>query len=110
MKVLNEKFILKRATRHLIPDAVRRRSKQPYRAPDAKCFTDVNPSGRPPDYVEALLAPDRLGEDGLFNPRGVQHLLAKARSGHAIGMKDNMGLVGVLSTQLVVDRFIRNLG
>lgn len=110
MKVLKEKYILKRAVGHLIPASVRQRTKQPYRAPDAKCFIEPDRVGKVPDYVEALLAPDRLREDGIFNSAAVSQLVAKARAGHATGMKDNMGLVGVLSTQLVVDRFIRHLG
>jgi len=33
MKVLDEKYLLKRAAGHLIPASIRRRPKQPYRAP-----------------------------------------------------------------------------
>lgn len=110
MKVLNEKYILKRAAGRLIPESVRRRTKQPYRAPDAKCFVEPDQTGKWPDYVEDLLAPSRLREDAIFNPAAVGQLVAKARAGHATGVKDNMGLVGVLSTQLVIHRFVRHLG
>jgi asparagine synthase (glutamine-hydrolysing) len=110
MKVLNEKYLLKRATGHLIPESVRKRSKQPYRAPDAKCFVEPDRTGKWPDYVEDLLSPSRLRETGIFNPAAVGQLVAKARAGNATGIKDNMGLVGVLSTELVNHRFIKHLG
>ena len=38
MKVLKEKYILKQAAGHLIPESVKARPKQPYRAPDAQSF------------------------------------------------------------------------
>lgn len=107
MKGLCEKYLLKRATRDLIPAVVTNRSKQPYRAPDAQSF--VGDAARPLtlDYVDDLLSPARLANDGLFEPKAVGRLLAKARSGSAIGVKDNMALVGVLSTQLLFDQFVR---
>ena len=105
MKVLNEKYILKQAAAGIVPSRVRQRSKQPYRAPDAASFA---PKGATlPEYVETLLAPDRVREDGVFNPAAVSQLVAKARSGRITGVRDNMAFVGVLSTQLLVDRFLR---
>ena len=108
MKVLNEKYILKRAAGHLIPPSVRRRPKQPYRAPDATSFVTPDAQGRLPDYVEALLSPERVKQDGVFNPAAVSQLLVKARAGKAAGVRDNMAFVSVLSTQLVIDKFVRN--
>ena len=108
MKGLKEKYLLKRATRHLVPDAVTRRTKQPYRAPEAQSFFNFDDGSFRHDYVEEMLSPQRIAEDGLFHPRAVQRLVAKARGGRAVGIKDNMALVGILSTQLVVDRFLRN--
>ncbi len=106
MKVLDEKYILKRAAGHLIPASIRQRPKQPYRAPDAQCFVGLDGRGQPPEYVQSLLAPERVGGDGIFNPQAVTGLFAKAKTGGALGARDNMGLIGVLSTQLVVDRFV----
>jgi asparagine synthase (glutamine-hydrolysing) len=106
MKVLNEKFILKRAAGRLVPARVAARSKQPYRAPEAQCFVTPDRSGALPEYVETLLSPDRVRQDGIFDPGAVSQLLAKARAGRAVGVKDNMAFVGVLSTQLLIDRFL----
>lgn len=105
MKALEEKYILKRAAQGLIPASIAKRKKQPYRAPDARCFLSVNRATR--EYVDEMLSPARLSEDGLFNPSAVQRLVSKASSGQVLGVKDNMSLVGILSTQLLVDRFIR---
>ena len=43
---------------------------------------------------------------GIFDPDRVNKLVRKARLGQTIGVKDNMAVVGVLSTQLFVDHFM----
>lgn len=108
MKALNEKYILKRATRHLIPQTVLKRTKQPYRAPDAESFFDTATQSARADYVDELLSADRIRRHGLFNPEAVDNLVQKARQGKAIGVKDNMALVGILSTQLLIEQFVMN--
>ncbi|NQU25407.1 MAG: hypothetical protein HQ567_29330, partial [Candidatus Nealsonbacteria bacterium] len=108
MKGLNEKYILKRATRHLVPPAVLGRTKQPYRSPDAASFFDSDSQSARADYVEDLLSEERIRDDGVFHPKAVRSLVEKARRGKAIGTKDNMALVGVLSTQLLIEQFVRN--
>jgi len=40
LRVLDEKHVLKRAAADLVPASIRRRAKQPYRAPDALSFVD----------------------------------------------------------------------
>jgi asparagine synthase (glutamine-hydrolysing) len=110
MKALNEKYILKRAAGHLVPASVMRRPKQPYRAPDSKSFFDAQTGRARSDYVDELLSKERVRSSGLFNPLAVQKLVAKARQGQVIGAKDNMALVGILSTQLLVDQFITRSG
>ncbi len=104
MKGLNEKYLLKKSMSGLIPESVQKRPKQPYRAPDGKCF--VGPGA--PDYAAELLSESRLKNDGIFNPAAVMKLVDKFKEGRAVGVKDNMALVGVLSTQIVADQFLRN--
>lgn len=108
MKVLNEKYLLKAAVGDLIPSSIRNRHKQPYRAPDSQSFFVEGRSGRLFEYVEELLAPRAVSEAGVFDSGTVEKLLAKARQGQIVGVKDNMALVGILSTQLVIDQFIKN--
>ncbi len=50
--VLDEKHVLKRAAKGLIPDAIIDRPKQPYRAPDAVCFVGEGA----PEYVREVLS------------------------------------------------------
>lgn len=108
MRGLDEKHLLKRVARNLVPESVRQRPKQPYRAPDAASFFDPATGAARADYVEDMLAADRIAEDGLFNPSAVDRLVKKVRSGRAIGTKDNMALVGILSTQLVMYQLVRH--
>ena len=64
MKVLDEKYLLKRAAAGADPGGDHARSKQPYRAPEGHCFL----AGSGHDYVEELLSPARIAADGIFNP------------------------------------------
>ena len=102
MHVLSEKYILKRAARSKIPASVLGRSKQPYRAPDGKSFFGTES----PDYVEELLSLDKLKKSNIFQPGPVGKLVSKFKSGRDTTTKDNMALVGILSTELLVHRFL----
>jgi asparagine synthase (glutamine-hydrolysing) len=102
MKVLNEKYVLKRAFGHLLPAAILQRPKQPYRAPDGRSFF----AGVGAEYLRTLLASEKIEADGIFDSFAVSKLVDKFRSGRAIGVKDDMAIVGILSTQLVIDQFI----
>ena len=102
---LTEKYLLRKAARGLLPASVRARRKQPFRAPDSPSFFAA---GAANDYVFDLLGESRLRDAGLFDPPAVQRLLAKCRSGRAIGFGDNMAFVGVLTAMLVHDQFVRS--
>ena len=104
LKGLTEKAILKRAVRGELPDSIRTRTKQPYRAPDSASFFD---EGRPVDYAAELMGKARIEEAGLFDATAVGKLFEKSRQGRAIGFGDNMAFVGVLSTMLLHDQFVR---
>lgn len=96
MKALNEKYLLKKAVGRYLPDDIINRYKQPYRSPDIAAFF----SGPLPDYVEELLGEEALRRSGYFDPQRVLRLIEKIRRGRAIGAKDNMAFIGVLSTQI----------
>jgi asparagine synthase (glutamine-hydrolysing) len=104
MKVLTEKYILKESMKELVPSAILKRAKQPYRAPDAKAFFNE----KMPAYVDELLSEDNLRDTGYFNPKTVSGLAKKCRNNPAFGFKDNMAVVGVISTQLLHNLFIKN--
>jgi len=108
---LNEKFILKKVADGIIPDQIINRPKQPYRAPDAIAFVGTEA----PEYVDELFADSALRSAGLFDVEAVRGLYAKCKDRAAspeavFSNTDNMGLVGILSTQLVVDQFINHNG
>lgn len=104
MNALKEKYLLKACAGRLVPPAVINRHKQPYRAPDARSFFCAGGH----EYVDELVSPDRIRRDGIFNPGAVQKLVEKARSGNIVGVGDNMAVVAVLSSQLLIDSFINH--
>lgn len=104
MKVLNEKYLLKRAMADCIPRSILRRHKQPYRAPDAESFRDVRKAG----YVEHLLDPDYVGRVGCFDAQKVSLLYKKVRAGRASSTKDNMAFIGILSTQALHHLYVED--
>ena len=59
------------------------------------------------DYVEELLSPERIRRDGLFDSQAVTRLVSKFKSGAETSVADNMALVGILSTELLLHRFSR---
>lgn len=101
MRVLDEKFLLKRALGDALPPAVLARTKQPYRSPDSAAFAVPGD-----DFVDEALSPASVQRAGYFDPQRVQLLLRKVRAGRAISQKDNMAFIGVLSTQVWHSLFV----
>jgi asparagine synthase (glutamine-hydrolysing) len=99
---LNEKYLLKQSFSEEVPDTVRNRPKQPYRAPIQEVFF----SPAPEDYVDAMLAEESLRQAGLFDPQKVGRLLNKYRSGGQGSEVQNMAVVGILSAQLIHHQFV----
>src|SRR5262249_6975550 len=104
LRGLTEKAILRSALGGLLPDAVLKRVKQPYRSPDSASFFD---DGRPLPYVAELLEPARIAQSGYFDAKAVSSLVRKCATGRAIGFGDNMAFVAVLSTMLLDESFVR---
>ncbi|HST07002.1 MAG TPA: asparagine synthase (glutamine-hydrolyzing), partial [Gemmatimonadaceae bacterium] len=103
LSALREKYLLNWSTRGVIPPSISQRPKQPYRAPETDSFFATRL-----DYAEELLRPERLREDGIFQPAAVELLVKKVKSGRAVSTRDNMAVTGIVSTQLWIDQFIRN--
>ena len=104
MSALKEKYILKDSMKDLLPPSVIKRTKQPYMAPDSKSFF----YGGDLDYVQELLSEKYLQDTGYFNHRSVSMLIRKARQSSILGFKDNMAVVGIISTLLLHDMFVDN--
>jgi asparagine synthase (glutamine-hydrolysing) len=106
LRGLDEKHILKRSMEREPPQRIVRRAKQPYRAPDSPCFFGPNA----PDYVRELLSENGVRRTGLFDQESVSRLVRKLerKSGQPISARDDMALVGVLSTQLLHHHFVES--
>ncbi|CAN7666541.1 asparagine synthase (glutamine-hydrolyzing) [Mesorhizobium caraganae] len=105
LRVLDEKHVLKRVAKPVLPPEVVARKKQPYRAPNALCFI----ADDAPAYVREALSETAVREANVFDPKSVARLLGKCQARTVDGdlsNSDNMALVGVLSTQLLHQQFI----
>jgi asparagine synthase (glutamine-hydrolysing) len=90
----------------LVPARILERQKQPYRSPDALSFASPEATG----WVDEVTSIDALRDGGVFAPAAARQLIDKCRARAGSGQFsniDNMGVVGILSTQLVHDHFIR---
>ena len=104
MKALNEKNILKKSIADILPESICSRKKQPYMAPDILSFFGE----RTPDYLDHYLSENMIKEAGFFNSKAVAQLVAKCNKKARQGFRENMAFVGILSTQIVYDKFVRN--
>ena len=104
IKGLNEKYLLKRAFKGMIPDSISERLKQPYRAPVGELFYPEAPA----DYVDDLLSEGCLRDSGYFNAKKISLLYAKVRNSAPglVSEFQNMALVGALSTQILHRQFV----
>jgi asparagine synthase (glutamine-hydrolysing) len=100
LRVLDEKHVLKRVAKDLVPEAIIARRKQPYRAPDALSFVGEGA----PAWIEEAMSTRAIAAAGVFHPPAVAQLWRKCRAAGGAGQfsnADNMALTGILSTQLV---------
>jgi asparagine synthase (glutamine-hydrolysing) len=102
MRVLREKDILKRTFREVLPEAIVRRPKYPYRAPDAMALVH-GPCRQ--DVLDSL-DPAAVARRGLFRPEAVGRLLERVQRTEQPPARDNMGLVFVYTAHAVHDQLI----
>ena len=99
-----EKFLLRKLAAPLLPPEIWKRVKRPYRAPIHRSFFQPEP----PEYVKDMLSSDSIRQAGLFQPEMVDKLVQKASGGADLTEVEDMGLVGILSSQLVHDQFVKS--
>ena len=99
---LNEKHLLKKVLRSTVPDEIRTRQKQPYRAPIAPTLLGDGAG----DLALEMLSPRAVARAGLFDSAKVERLVKKMQRLDHPGEMDNMALAGVLSTQMLHQRFV----
>ena len=102
IKVLNEKYILKKTYEDMLPQRVVQRDKQPYRAPIYQCFV-----GRD-NLAAKMLERETIETYGYFKPDAVERLLLKFSQGDGknVSARDDMALVGIVSLQLLHHHFL----
>jgi asparagine synthase (glutamine-hydrolysing) len=97
-----DKYLLRRLAASRLPEVIVNRPKMPYRAP----IRDIVRSHQGA-YIDDALAPDNLREVGLFNVEAARKLYDKVRGSESISEMDEMALLGIITTQLWRDTFIR---
>jgi asparagine synthase (glutamine-hydrolysing) len=106
LKVLNEKYILKRFAERWVPKMVTERHKFPYRAPVAEALVKE----KAPGWTRELLSQEAVDKVGVFDGTKVSKLVAKLRASSAEPSEaDNMALVAVASTQILAHAFKRGV-
>lgn len=108
LHVLDEKHVLKRASKDVVPSRILERKKQPYRAPDALCFASANLSKF--ELINDLMGSDAVADAGVFNPRAVSQLWKKCLNyspEKQFSNFDNMAVIGLVSTQLLYHHFMK---
>jgi len=106
LRGLRDKFILRQTYAGDIPEAVRNRKKFAYQAPEKKSFF---PGGTLVEWAADILSRERIARDGLFEPGYVEQycLTPPTREAGRQGFRNNMLFMIVLSTTILMDRFVR---
>jgi len=107
LRGLTEKFVLRQVARHRVPPEVLARTKFPYRAPIAETLTGPDA----PAWSVELLSPAKVQQTGIFDGHKVGRLMDKLSASRGSGQPpseaDNMALMAVASTQLLVERLLK---
>lgn len=103
---LKEKYVLKKAMQKELPREIVERVKQPYMAPDSNSFFQEDS----PPWVGDILSAQSIANAGIFDYQFVDKLRVKcAKLSHAhLSFKDNMSIIGILSTQLLYEQYIKD--
>lgn len=88
-----DKHILRNYASGHLPATIANRPKHIFRARYAASFLDPQPA-----YVRQLLSPESIRKTGYFDPARVE--VARARLGRPFRFREEMAMVGVISTQL----------
>ncbi len=102
IRLLEEKFILKRAFAEILPPAIANRPKKPYRAPIAACFMPGK------DNLGAeLMRREALEKTGFANAAAFERLMQKAGpEGNTLSERNEMAVATMASLQLLHHQFV----
>jgi asparagine synthase (glutamine-hydrolysing) len=113
MKVLNEKYLLKKIAGTKVPAQVLKRQKQPYQSPATAAFlapATIDGLGlgvrheQVPEYVDELMSERKLREYGYLHPGKIRLLTEKIKDalakGRPVSYRDNTSWIFALSLQI----------
>jgi asparagine synthase (glutamine-hydrolysing) len=101
---MSEKHILKKSFKGILPESIISRVKHPYRAPIHHSLLHTK-SG---EYHRTLLNEKCIDDFGMFNGKMVSQLVTKLMRPNAASEVDGMTLTGILSAQIIHQKFIEN--
>ncbi len=101
---LNEKHILKKTFKGILPGEILRRPKNPYRAPIRQSLLNHKKM----DETQQAFSETSLKNAGLFDAGKVAKLLRKMKVSGRASEIDDMALMGILSSQLVYQQFVED--
>lgn len=110
LRGFRDKYVLRVLGERYLPREIAWRRKVMFRAPLDSFFTSA--AGRPPAYVDQLLSPEALRKTGIFRSDRVADWRARLLTARVPLRQKTMvqlGMVGVLSTQLWHHTFIEAL-
>jgi asparagine synthase (glutamine-hydrolysing) len=101
---MDEKHLLKRCYRGLLPERVTGRRKQPYRAP----IHEVLLNGDTLNIVEDLCSAKMIRDVGVFDEKKVSLFLENLKKRKKTGTEvEQMALCGIVSTQFIYGMFMK---
>ena len=100
---LNEKYLLKQIFKDRLPQRIVNREKNPYRAPISKAILKSNLN-----LVKEYCSEESIRNSGLFDASKVFRLIGKLEKSSSASEVDDMALVGIISTQIISNKFVEN--
>ncbi len=101
---MNEKHLLKKVLRPVLPDQIVARRKQAYRAPIVHGLL----AGASGEFARELLTGGAMQRAALFDIGKVNKLLAKLQAVENPSEVDGMALAGILSSQIIHQQFVED--
>jgi asparagine synthase (glutamine-hydrolysing) len=95
--------LLKQIFKDRLPQRIVNRWKNPYRAPISKAILNSNLN-----LVKEYCSEESLRNSGLFDAVKVFRLISKLEKSSNASEVDDMALVGIISTQIIYNKFVEN--
>lgn len=101
LKALQEKYLLRKMAKNMLPEAIRQRTKMPYLAPSLGSSGALIKAHALWDY----LTPEAINRHGVFNASAVNALYKKLQASQHPSYSDIQAFTAVVSTQVLCQQF-----